>query len=283
MKRIYTATGFFMLIVLLAQGHEFWLQPEHFFAEPGQVIPVEVLVGEQFNGERSEGKKNRLVQYVHWQQGTQEDLSPALTQDHYGVVPLKLTRAGTHLVAFANTNKYLTMRADSFLLYLREDGLDNVIQLRQQRRETQTRSRELYRRCVKTLIQAGPVDPRDQTFGLDTGMPLEIIPSRNPYGIKPGESAEFRILFAHKPLANALVRHWARPVSAVKPAPDVKPVGLTEEQQRTDAHGRVRFRLKTGNNMVSLVCMVPHTTDQQADWQSYWGSLTFGCRAAPAK
>ncbi|MVM30321.1 DUF4198 domain-containing protein [Spirosoma sp. HMF4905] len=278
MKRIYGASILLMLIALLAQAHEFWLQPGTFFAESGQTIPIEVLVGENFNGERSEAKKNRIVQYVHWVGGVKQDLAPKLTEGHYGVVPLKLTKPGMHLVAFANTNKYLEMRADSFLLYLREDGLDNVIQLRQDQHETQRRSREFYRRCVKTMIQAGPVNPADRTFSLDTGMPLEIIPIQNPYSLKPGGLAEFRIVFNHKPLANALVRYWTRPELIGKEIPDIRPKGLTEEQQRSDAQGRVRFQLRSGQNMISLVQMTPTTDTKEADWQSYWGSLTFGCR-----
>ncbi|MFD2934690.1 DUF4198 domain-containing protein [Spirosoma flavum] len=278
MKRIYPITLPLILIVLLAQAHEFWLQPGVFFAEMGQVIPIEVLVGEHFNGERSEGKKNRLVQYAHWAVGVKEDLSPSLTEDHYGVVPLKINKPGTHLVGFANTSKYLSMRADSFLLYLREDGLNQIVDLRQERHETQTRSREFYQRCVKTLIQAGPVIVTDKTFSLDTGMPLEIIPVQNPYSIKPGGWLEFSVIFDHKPLANALVRYWTRPISTRKELPDVKPKGLIEEQQRSDAQGRVRFQLRAGQNMVSLVQMVPTTNTKEADWQSYWGSLTFGCR-----
>lgn len=278
MKKNYLVTLVLILFVLLAQAHEFWLQPNVFFAETGQTIPIEVMVGEHFNGERSEGKKNRLVQYVHWSSGVRQDLAPALKEGHYGIVPLRINKTGTHLVAFANTNKYLSMRADSFLLYLREDGLNQIVELRQERHETQTRSREFYRRCVKTLIQAGPVTSTDKTFSLDTGMPLEIIPVQNPYGVKPGGWAEFRLVFDHKPLANALVRYWSRPVTTRKELPDVKPKGLMEEQQRSDAQGRVRFRLRAGQNMISLVQMVPATDTKEADWQSYWGSLTFGCR-----
>ncbi|MEZ0487766.1 DUF4198 domain-containing protein [Fibrella aquatica] len=267
-----------MLVSLLAQAHEFWLLPGTFFAEPGQVVPIEVLVGEYFNGERSEGKKNRLIQYAHWVNGTKTDLSPSLTGGHYGIVPLKIATPGTHLIAFANTNKQLSMRADSFLLYLQEEGLDHVIQLRQKSGEAQTRSREVYRRCVKTLIQAGAVTPADQTYALDTGMPLEIIPVRNPYAVRAGQSADFRVLFDHKPLRNALVRYWNRPAGGPKTAPDSKPAGLSEEHLRTDANGRVSFRLKKGQNMVSLVHMVPTTDTTEADWQSFWGSLTFGSR-----
>ena len=58
----------------------------------------------------------------------------------------------------------------------------------------------------------------------------------------------------------------------------MKPKGLIEEHQRSDAQGRIRFQLRAGQSMVSLVQMVPMTDTKEADWQSYWGSLTFGCR-----
>lgn len=271
MKKKYVLTGLLLSLALLSMAHEFWLQPERFFAAVGDVVPVEIKVGEGFEGERSEGKKNRIVQYVHLANGTKENLAPGLENDHYGVANVKLTTPGTHLIAFANTPKFLGMRADSFLLYLKEDGLDNVIQARQQQGDTQKRSRELYRRCVKTLIQVG--DKPDNTFSVNTGMPLEIIPVENPYAMKADQIADFQILFEQKPLAGALVRHWNRTATNQ----------LHEAQQRSDAQGRVRFRLLAGSNMVSLVNMAPYTGPAspelpQADWISYWGSLTFGCK-----
>lgn len=276
MKKVYLLTGLLLGQALLSLAHEFWLQPGRYFAAVGDVVPVEVMVGEGFMGERSEGKKNRIVQYVHFANGHKEDLAPGLTNDHYGVAAIKLATPGTHLIAFANTPKFLSMRADSFLLYLNEDGLDNVIQTRQRQGDTQKRSRELYQRCVKTLIQAG--DTPDNTFAANTGMPLEIIPVQNPYRVKPGQTADFQILFGQKPLPAALVRYWSR--TATGP--------LHQEQQRADAQGRVHFRLRAGSSMISLVRMVPNPNAAgsgsipaglpEADWISYWGSLTFGCK-----
>ncbi|SOD97719.1 DUF4198 domain-containing protein [Spirosoma fluviale] len=273
MKRVFLFFSFSLFLIFLAHGHEFWLQPNTFFAEPGQLVPVEVLVGEHFQGERSEGKKNRIIQYVHWFGNTKEDIAPQLTEGHYGSVPVKLSTPGTHLIALANTNKYLEMRADSFLLYLKEDGLDPVIQWRKQHNQTRKRSREFYRRCVKTLIQVGPLTTNDQTYSRNTGMPLEIIPAQNPYRLKPGGSLQLTVLFQNKPLAGALVRYWNRPSSQQS-----APSDFTEQQQQSDKNGQVRFAIKAGNNMVSLVQMVPYADTKQADWQSYWGSLTFGCR-----
>jgi uncharacterized GH25 family protein len=265
MKKLVLPSLFIIGLGLVAFGHEFWLQPSQFFANLGDQIHVQVLVGENFVGERSEGKKNRIIQYRHHTTNGIADLAPALTSGTYGDVSVTLTMPGTHMFSFANTPKFLAMKADSFLLYLEEDGLDNVIAARKQRGETGKPSRELYQRCVKTLVQVGPKP--DNTFAKNTGMMLEIIPARNPYAQRPGQLAEFQVLFDNKPVADALVRYWNRDAAN----------HLTEEKQRSDAQGRTRFRLRSGSNMISVVRMVP-STDTTADWHSFWGSLTFGCR-----
>ena len=250
---------------VVAFAHEFWLQPSQFFANVGDRIHVQVLVGENFAGERSEGKNNRISQYRHHSTNGIVDLTPALTGGTYGDVSVPLTTPGTHLFSFANTPKFLAMKPDSFLLYLEEDGLNNVIAARKQRGETNKPSRELYQRCVKALVQVGP--KTDNTFSKNTGMMLEIIPAKNPYAQRPGQLAEFQVLFENKPATDALVRYWNRDAAN----------HLTEEKQRSDKQGFARFKLRSGNNMISVVRMVPNA-DTTADWHSYWGSLTFGCR-----
>jgi uncharacterized GH25 family protein len=249
-----------------AFGHEFWLQPSRFFARVGDQIDLQLLVGEHFLGERSEGKKNRIVDYRHHTATGTTDLTPIVTGDTYGAVSVPLTTEGTHLFNFANTPKFLSMKADSFLLYLQEDGLDQVIAARQERGETDKPSRELYQRCVKALVQVG--SSTDRTFSKNTGMPLEIIPAKNPYEQRFGQMAEFKILYMDKPVDGALVRYWNRDIAN----------HLVEEQQRTNALGDVSFRLRAGRGMISVVHMVPAKDPNQADWHSYWGSLTFGCR-----
>jgi len=266
LKKFCITTGLLVTMSLLAIAHEFWIQPDRFFANAGDAVRLTVRVGEHFNGDRWGIRKSRIVTYQHLSARGSSSLVPADAAEELTDAELTLAQPGTHLISLFTTNRYLEMRADSFLLYLKEDGLDDVISAREQRGETSRRSRELYRRCVKTLIQAG--NQPDDTYARNTGMPLEIIPTQNPYSQKPGQPAEFRILFNGQPLAGALVRYWNRDAAN----------HLTEEQQRSDAQGHVQFRLRAGSNMVSLVKMVPHTDKAAADWQSYWGSLTFGCR-----
>ncbi|MFD2569183.1 DUF4198 domain-containing protein [Spirosoma soli] len=269
MKKVLIASS--LLISLGALGHEFWLQPSRFFVRPGDEISLQVLVGEHFSGERSEGKKNRIISYRHHAATGTADITPTLTGDTYSDVLVSLNTEGTHLFTFMNTPKFLSMKADSFLLYLQEDGLDNIITARQQQGESNKPSRELYQRCAKSLVQVG--DTPDRTFSKNTGMTLEIIPAKNPYTQRFGQTAEFKILFMDKPLEGALVRYWNRNATNQ----------TLEEKQRTNALGDVSFRLRPGRNMVSVVHMVPAKDTTQtrygsADWHSYWGSLTFGSR-----
>jgi uncharacterized GH25 family protein len=56
MKKLSLIVGLSILISV-AFGHEFWLEPTQFFARVGESIRVQILVGENFTGERSEGKK----------------------------------------------------------------------------------------------------------------------------------------------------------------------------------------------------------------------------------
>ena len=267
MKQRYLLLITLLTLSVLAAAHEFWLQPAFFFATPGSTVPVDILVGEGFVGEASEGKKNRIVTYRHYSSTDSTSLTPKLVGNNYGSVSIKFTQPGTHLLVFANTPKFITLKPKEFLAYLKEDGLDHVVAARQQLGQTNKPSRELYRRCVKSLVQVG--DQPDDTYARPTNLTLDITPTQNPYTLRQGQMAGFRVLFRGKPLADALVRHWVSPNATTK---------ATEVQQRSDANGLVQFKLLSGRNMVSTVLMIPNDEDtkDQADWQSYWGSLTFG-------
>jgi uncharacterized GH25 family protein len=53
---------------------------------------------------------------------------------------------------------------------------------------------------------------------------------------------------------------------------------------RTDNDGRVRFRLPQGGMwLVKAVHMIPAPAGSNAEWASFWASLTFELRAAHAE
>jgi uncharacterized GH25 family protein len=114
-----------------------------------------------------------------------------------------------------------------------------------------------------TLIQVGSTPTA--VFFKKTGFDLQILPDQNPLLVVPGSYLTFQVLFRGKPLSGATVRHWHRTGNGE--------VNLVF--QTSDRRGRVRFQVPEGEQMVSLVHMIPHPNPVEADWQSTWGSLTW--------
>ena len=160
---------------------------------------------------------------------------------------------------------FVDLEADRFNAYLEAEGLDAVIKTRQRRGEAATNGRELYSRCAKALVRVGAA-AGSAGFDQVLGYPLELVPRTDPYALSLPGTLRLALTFSGKPVAGVLV------------------VAFTAEQPqqrlraRTDARGEVRLRLdRPGRWLVKAVHMVElPDTDPQADWESYWASLTFG-------
>ena len=90
------------------------------------------------------------------------------------------------------------------------------------------------------------------------------MPDANPYRLKAGDDLSLRVLSKGRPLAGALV-------TAYPHAEPSRPV-----RQRSDNEGRVTLRLdRAGAWLIKSVHMERIDESEQADWQSWWASLTF--------
>ncbi|WP_373514221.1 DUF4198 domain-containing protein [Persicitalea sp.] len=262
----------FLLIATAATAlaHEFWIFPENFFPKVGDKLAWKIQVGEDYMGERWGGGSRRVERLRLLTSKGEQNLTATIQQSDAQVEPpaFKIEQAGTQMLVLETNNSFIELEAEKFEGYLKEDGLQLAIDYRQKNGEQQKIGREFYRRCAKTIMQVGtatndlPTQP--------TGVDLDIIPLQNPYAMKPNSPLSCRIIYNQKPLANAMVRCWRR-VN-----------GKTEvEFQQTDAKGEATFALtKKGkaSYMLSSVHMVRLTGDDKADWQSLWGSVTFGVR-----
>jgi uncharacterized GH25 family protein len=96
------------------------------------------------------------------------------------------------------------------------------------------------------------------------GFTLELVAERNPYALRAGQDLPVRLTYENRPLAGALV------VAMDRLNPSEK---LTAH---TDNDGRVRFRLRPGGMwLIKAVHMVPAPAGANAEWASFWASLTF--------
>ncbi len=258
--------NFFILFILftLLSSHEFWLDPNKFIYERGEKINVRFFVGENFDGENWKGNNEKTQSLKLYYGGVSDDLSKYISKEKGDSLEITMLDEGINVIAFNSTNTFIKLEADKFNEYLQEDGLTETLEYRKQNNEMDSVGREWYQRCAKTIFQVG--NENDKTFSVNTNLPLEIIPLSNPYLVKKNDSLSVKVIFQNYPLANYHVKIWHRENDST-----IKAGMLTDE------NGEIKFPvLPSGKWMLSLVKMVRLQNDAKADWQSYWGSFTWG-------
>ena len=257
-------------------AHEFWLEAPRFRLQPGATVNVHTFIGADFKGEpwtTKAAKIRRLVRYGPKPADT-TDLTPRnfAATDTFRTA-FTFAQPGTHLVLLQSTSSFIELPADQFTAYLREEGLDYPLKLRQENEETTKPGREVYSRCAKTLVQVG--NPALVPLAADSacrhayGLPLELVPEQNPYRLAADKALTVRVLRGGRPAFGAAVQVWQR-----------QPSGLptTHYTTRANQSGRVLLRLSgPGPYLLATVDMHPAPLSllERTDWQSVWASLTF--------
>jgi len=242
-------------------AHDMWIDPTTFVPEPGTIVGLRLRVGENLLGDPLPRDPALINEFV-FEDGSGR--KPVVGRD--GADPAGLLRAATPgliVVGYRSNPSTIEQTPEKFNQYLKEEGLDTVAALRARRKETGVTTREMFSRCAKSLVLAGPASAGQGDRLL--GLPLEIVAERNPYVIAIGQELPFRLTYENRPLPGALVVA----INRLNPAEKLR--------ARTDNDGRVRFTLPRGGMwLIKAVHMVPAPAGANAEWASYWASLTFG-------
>lgn len=254
-----------------AAAHDFWIEPESFTPKVGAILKVRLKVGDVARGENVPRSKQRIVRFELVQGAAAKTLVGRDGQDVAGLV--RLESEGTALLGYVSNQAFVELDGPKFASYLEEKGLDVIARRRAERGELEKPARELYSRSVKSLISVGG----RATDGFDRAMnlPLELIPHKNPSSLGPGvggagyEVLPLSLYFEAEPLAGALV--------AALCLDETHTDSTKTLFARTDARGRVELALpRAGRWLIAAVHMRPARENaEHADYESYWGSLTF--------
>ena len=249
-------------------AHDLWIDPTTFSPEPGQIVGVRLRVGQDLVGDPVPRDPALINQFIV---EDQTGRMPLVGRD--GADPAGFLRAaapGLLVVGYRSHPSNVQLTAEKFNQYLKEEGLDAVAATRARRNETGARAREIFSRCAKSLVLAGEAGEAQNDRLL--GFTLELVAEKNPYAIRTSDDLPVRLTYENRPLAGALV------VAINRQNPSEK------LSARTDADGRVRFRLPRGGMwLVKAVHMVAAPAGADADWVSFWASLTFEMRGADAR
>jgi hypothetical protein len=257
-----------------AQAHEFWLVPSTYRPTPHDTVQVHAFVGSGFRGETKPFATPRAIRFTLL--GAKSiDLRRATANGELCWARYIPPDDGGQLLAYESNYTQLELPAPRFDDYLATEGLDTVLAARRALGPQAGPGRERYARCAKTWI--GGTHPERACVA--QGLPLEIVPLADP---EAGPKLTIRVLYRGQPLANALVRAWARPLAApgvpfdAAARDSVAPV----EQRRTGRDGRATLDVhRDGEWLVNAVHMVRSEEPSEADWQSLWASFTFVRRA----
>jgi uncharacterized GH25 family protein len=251
------------LAVTLANAHEFWIEPKAFRFKVGEEMKVDFMVGENFTGEYWDMTRHKAEKLEMYMGIEKRNLTKEVKSTKGKNLTYKFDREGTHLLSLESNEAFIELEADKFNAYLKEDGLDNILDARTNAKELDKPSKEFYKRFAKLIVQAG--DRTDAVFKKKLNTRLEIIPLANPYTLKSGDYLECKVMWEGKPAAHSLVKVWSHTGNRIF---------LQNIYAEND--GSVKFPLSSkGPWMVSSVKMIK-SEREGADYQSFWASLVFG-------
>lgn len=258
--RTVVLTASLLLAAPALRAHDFWIEPSTFTPEPGERVAVRLRVGDDFPGGRVPRMARFLERFAVVGMGPEAEVAGVEGIDPAGYVLPR--EPGLHVLVYDSRPDALTLSGEGFEKHLAEQGLEGVSELRRERGETEAGARELFSRCAKALVAVG--EEAGQGYDRRVGLPLELIPEKNPFLLSPGEDLPLLLLYQGNPVAGV----WVQARNPRRPEESVS--------GRTDAGGRVRLGLASGGFwLVKAVHMVPAPEGVGADWESFWASLTF--------
>ncbi len=272
MKQKLTLFLSLIIISLTLFAHEFWLLPHDYIVKTGEHVNIRFQVGENFTGENWKGNNSRIEKIIHHTPDKRKlDISSLLSNQFGDSLSLPILSAGTHMITFESTNSFIELEAEKFNSYLLEDGLTNAVDYRREHNETNKPGKEYYKRCTKTIVQCENSIYNNQCTK-ETSLPLDIIPRDNPYehqyypyDQEADHRRWFTIRYNKKPLIQKTVKYWYKQADGI----------VKIKEYITNKKGQIMIELQAGLTMISCVHMERLADDSSADWQSYWGSLTF--------
>lgn len=262
-KKLFHILSLIMVLSLLAEAHELWLQPDKFYYAVGDSLRAGFKIGNNFIAETSATVALEKVEF-HTSLSV-ADLTSKVVANQKENMLVPLTTEGTGVITSQTAVQLVTSSADVFNSYLKDEGLDDALYKRETVGALNLPGKENVTYYTKLIVQVG--EKRDDGFKKIMRWPIEIIPEKNPYTLIVGEVVKFKILSNGKPLFGAKVKVWNRENNRTL----IQPV-------YTQQDGTVEARISNRGAWMVTVTKIHPSNKNGSDWQSYKGSLVFGVR-----
>ena len=261
--RATAALTFAALLTTQASAHEFWLEPSKSRSSVNEEIPITIAVGQNFKGDTIPYIPDSTVRFdVYGPGGKVEQAGAAFAADPAGIVR-PAGRRGLYIVAYQNKGTKTSIKADIFNKYLKDEGLDHILEHRAANGQMDQPGEEFYTRFPKTWVLAGDHVEAGRWAAAPSRLKFEMVPLSNPFVLRSGDLVTLQVLYDGQPIENIQVNTF------VKGAPE------RIHAVRSDGNGRVTLNIdRAGRWMFAAVHAIPAPHIEGVDWESFWTSLT---------
>lgn len=249
--------GLFVVLSMSVNAHEFWMVAHDNNTQIDKKVLFELRIGSGWPGEKTPRIPNLINSFKAWDKKGQYDVS-----GHDGTFVLghvKPRVSGATVIALHTNPAQLNLPADEFEEYLKEEGLDKIIQDRADTGQSDLPDLEYFSRSAKTILIA---NNNSEGFDKEVGLPLELTPLTDPLKWQKGTKFELQLLLDGQPLADTQVK------AQVQSDPTVKLI------TRTDNDGKVSVQLPDSGLWLFSAVDMKRADIPDVDWQSVWASLS---------
>jgi uncharacterized GH25 family protein len=254
----------------IGEAHDFWLQPSEYWINPDTLDSMTLQVGHGPFRQRSPIPARRITRFqAIAPNGMVVDLHEQLRLGQAAEDgDFRLNPPGAYVLVLQTDDGAQThLPSIRFNDYLQVEGLTPALEQRARLRRTDTDGSERYSRCAKSIVQVGlPRAGGQGQVSKPVGLPLEIVPEANPYGVPRSATLPVRVIYAGRPLAGALVK-------LTNLENDASPF----EMHLTDREGRASFTMpNAGAWLLNVIWTKPLPRSEETDFETVFSSLSFG-------
>lgn len=257
-----------LILVCPAIAHDLYLMPERFIVEPGTRVSVAFHNGDGFPDSEVAPRVERMLNPRAISSAGEAPIENLRVDGNALRAEAVISVPGSTILAVQTKPNLIELSEDKFISYLQHEGLRHVIDYRNFHGEKHAPGRERYSKYAKALmLSGGPTALGTKPVGF----PVEIIPLRNPYELRLGDTLPVQVIVRGKPAQDLQVEIAWVPAGAVR--------GEKKIAGRTDAEGRLQFPVDVrGIWRVHTIWMERCKEPTVADWESFWASMTFELR-----
>jgi len=257
-----------LVVTAIASAHDMFLRPERSMIPPQSDVLVRLLNGTFSQSENSIVRSRvRDASVFGPRARVPIDMSTWTESGDTTTFRVRVGGPGTYAVGVSTTASTIALPADTFNMYLRDDGIPDILAQRRTRNELGKPARERYHKHVKALLQVG--DSSGPSFDAVFGYPAEIIPLANPYGLRRGGTLRIRVLVDGKPVPNQYILFGGRDANGAR---------IEQRNTRSTADGTARIPLTSAGDWYVKFIHMTRVAGDTVDYESKWATLTFSVR-----